>query len=386
MMHVLGGRVLLADGTEAVTSLLIEGGLIARLGADRGDGWHFDASGLVVLPGIVDLHGDAFERQLQPRPGVGFAAPLALRDTEAQLLANGVTTALHAITLSWEPGLRSPQAWRQMLDALDALRPTAVCDMRVHMRWEMHNLDALEMALDDIEAGRVSLVSFNDHTPSILRKIASPTTAAKYSERAGMEVDAFRALAERAAAHAPGVDAASLRLAEAARRHGIAMASHDDDAVAVRDRFRALGARICEFPMAEAVGTAARAEGDAVVMGCPNVVRGGSHLGWASAARLAERDICTVLCSDYYYPAMHLAAWTLAERGVLSFAQAWRLISANPAAAAGLNDRGVIAEGKRADLVLVDPVGDPAGPTVVATIAAGRVGYLSGAGWRRMNA
>jgi alpha-D-ribose 1-methylphosphonate 5-triphosphate diphosphatase len=341
-----------------------------------------DASGLMVLPGIVDLHGDAFERQLQPRPGVDFAAPIALRDTQAQLLANGVTTALHAITLSWEPGLRSPQAWRQMLDALDALRPAMVCDMRVHMRWEMHNLDALEMALDDIEAGRVSLVSFNDHTPSILRKIDSPATAAKYSERAGMAVDEFRTLAERAAAHAPRIDAASLRLAEAARRHGLAMASHDDDTVAARDRFRALGARICEFPMAEAVGAAARAAEDAVVMGCPNVVRGGSHLGWASAASLAERDICTVLCSDYYYPAMLLAAWTLAERGVLSLARAWSLISANPAAAAGLKDRGVIAEGKRADLVLVDPVG----PTVVATIAAGRVGYISGAGWRRLDA
>ena len=382
MMHVLGGRVLLADGTEAVSSLLIDNGVIARLGSPGEGGRRMDASGLMVLPGIVDLHGDAFERQLQPRPGIGFAAPLALRDTEAQLLANGITTALHAVTLSWEPGLRSPRAWRQILDALEALDPNSVCDMRVHMRWEMHNLDALEMALGDIEAGRVALVSFNDHTPSILRKIANPATAAKYSGRAGMAVDAFRALAERAAAHAPDVDAASLRLAEAARRHGIRMASHDDDTVAARDRFRALGARICEFPTAEPVGSAARAAGDAVVMGSPNVVRGGSHLGWASAASLAERDICTVLCSDYYYPAMLPAAWTLAQRGVLSFARAWSLISANPAAAAGLDDRGVIAEGKRADLVLVDPIG----PTVVATIAGGRVGYMSGAGWRRLDA
>ena len=106
-------------------------------------------------------------------------------------------------------------------------------------------------------------------------------------------------------------------------------------------------------------------------MGSPNVVRGGSHLGWASAASLAERDICTVLCSDYYYPAMLPAAWRLAK--TIGLARAWSLISRNPADAAGLTDRGAIAEGKRADLVLIDP----AGPSVVATIAAGRVGFMT---------
>jgi alpha-D-ribose 1-methylphosphonate 5-triphosphate diphosphatase len=109
-----------------------------------------------------------------------------------------------------------------------------------------------------------------------------------------------------------------------------------------------------------------------VVMGCPNVVRGGSHLGWASAASLAERDICTVLCSDYYYPAMLGAALILADRQVLDFAHAWGLVTLNPARAAGLTDRGEIAPGKRADLILVDP----AVPRVVATVAAGRLAWI----------
>ena len=102
--------------------------------------------------------------------------------------------------------------------------------------------------------------------------------------------------------------------------------------------------------MAEEVGQEARAAGDWVVMGCPNVVRGGSHLGWASAARMAEAGICSVLSSDYFYPAMLRAALILADRGVLDLPRAWALISANPAAAAGLTDRGAIAEGLRADL------------------------------------
>lgn len=380
MLELRGGRTLLADGTETVASITIDEGVIRAIGGPSNAPRCFDATGLHILPGIVDLHGDAFERQLQPRPGVDFPVPLALRDTEAQLLANGITTAMHAITLSWEPGLRSPERWRQIVDALEAARPTSICDMRVHMRWEMHNLPALDMALEDIEAGRVGLVSYNDHTPSIVRKMAKPETAAKYSERAGMSVTEFLALAEAASDHAPHVGSASVRLAEAARRRGLPMASHDDDAIETRDRFRALGARICEFPMAEAVGLAAREAGDAVVMGCPNVVRGGSHLGWASAASLAERDICTVLCSDYYYPAMLPAAWSLAR--TIGLGRAWALIAQNPAAAAGLEDRGVIAEGKRADVVLVDPDG----PRVVATVAAGQIGFMSGAAWRRWDA
>ena len=160
-----------------------------------GDGAVFDASGLLVLPGIVDLHGDAFERQIQPRPGVDFPMDLALRDTESQLLANGITTAFHGVTLSWEPGLRSLTAWRALLAALDAGSWT--CDMRVHLRWEAYNLEALDTAIADIEAGRVHLLAFNDHTPSILRKLKDPVEGAKYSGRAGMKMGAFREMADR---------------------------------------------------------------------------------------------------------------------------------------------------------------------------------------------
>jgi alpha-D-ribose 1-methylphosphonate 5-triphosphate diphosphatase len=375
-LRITGGRVLLRSDSEQMVDVAIENGRIAGIDRD-GHGPELDARGLLVLPGIVDIHGDAFERQLQPRPGVGFPADVALHDTEAQLLANGITTAFHGVTLSWEPGLRSLDAWR---DALEARRWT--CDMRVHLRWEAYNLDALDTALADIAAGRVHLVAFNDHTPSILKKIDDPVAGAKYSDRAGMTLDEFRSLAERIAACADAVPAAQDRIAAAARAAGLPMASHDDDSVARRVSFRARGARICEFPMAEAVGEEARLADDWVVMGSPNVVRGRSHLGWASAARLAEAGICSVLSSDYFYPAMLRAALILAGRGVLDLPQAWGLISGNPAAAAGLADRGAIDEGLRADLVLVDP--DV--PRVIATIADGRIAYLAADGAARFSA
>ncbi|MDE2516114.1 MAG: phosphonate metabolism protein PhnM, partial [Rhodospirillales bacterium] len=171
-MTISGGQVLDTAGWQDA-ALVIEDGRIAALGATSG-GRRFDASGLLVLPGLIDLHGDAFERQLQPRPGVDFPTGLALADTEAQLLANGITTAYHGITLSWEPGLRSLDAWRAMLDALAAGPPGGggwTCDMRVHLRWEAFNLPALDQALADIAAGRVHLLAFNDHTPAIMRRL-----------------------------------------------------------------------------------------------------------------------------------------------------------------------------------------------------------------------
>ncbi|MBS0559107.1 MAG: alpha-D-ribose 1-methylphosphonate 5-triphosphate diphosphatase [Proteobacteria bacterium] len=374
---IRGGNILLPEGAFQRDDLSLADGAIAGI-RDAGGGMAFDAEGLLVLPGIVDIHGDAFERQIQPRPGVEFPIPLALADTEAQLLANGITTAFHGITLSWEPGLRSLRTWRALLAALKARAWT--CDMRVHLRWEAYNLDALADALADIRDGSVHLLAFNDHTPAILRRCDDPATAAKYSERGGVSIEEFRKLAARIADFAPSVPEGLRSIGAAAREAGIPIASHDDATTAMRDEFRARGARICEFPMAKEVAESARAAGDWVVMGSPNVVRGGSHLGWASAAVLAEAGLCNVLSSDYFYPAMLRAAFVLAQRGTLDLTRAWALISTNPAAAAGLSDRGAISAGRRADLVLVDPEG----PSVVATIAGGRIAHLTRDGAARL--
>ena len=376
-LHITGGDMLLPQGVVSDADLTLGDGLIQAIGGGSGD-IVFDATGLLVLPGIVDIHGDAFERQMQPRPGVDFPADLALRDTESQLLSNGITTAFHGVTLSWEPGLRSLSAWSRMLDALEAGSWTA--DMRVHLRWEAYNLEALDTAIADIAAGRVHLLAFNDHTPAILHKLDDAIAGAKYADRAGMKMGDFKGLANQIGARADSVPAALDRIGAAARAAGLPMASHDDDAIARRDFFRTQGARICEFPIAEEVGAAARSAGDYVVMGSPNVVRGRSHLGWASAAVMAEAGICNVLSSDYFYPAMARAALILAGRGVLDLARAWSLISANPAAAAGLTDRGCIETGKRADIVVIDPATSRA----VMTVAGGHIAHIAAAGSSRL--
>jgi len=375
--RITGGTVLV-DGRLQPAELLLAGGLIAEGRLPRAR--VFDATGLLVLPGLVDIHGDAHERALQPRPGVSFPPDMALRDSAAQLLACGITTAYLGITLSWEPGLRSLETWRGLMAALDGLRPHLACDLRVHLRFEADNLEALPDALADIAAGRVHLLGFNDHSPAILRRMDDAKQVAKYAGRAGIPPEEFLALLQRVAACRPQVPAARARLAAAAATAGLPMLSHDDATPEDRALFRGLGARICEFPMSEAVALDARAAGEAVVMGAPNVVRGGSHLGWASAAPLAERGLVTVLASDYHWPALLAAPFAMARRGRMGLPEAWALVSANPAAALGLTDRGTLHPGKRGDVVLVDPEG----PEVVASFVAGRLACLTAAGAARL--
>jgi alpha-D-ribose 1-methylphosphonate 5-triphosphate diphosphatase len=336
-----------------------------------------DATGLDILPGLIDVHGDAFERALQPRPGVTLPVRIAVAELEAQLLAAGITTAFLAITLSWESGLRSRATYEALRDAC-LRRPASAPDLRLHVRFEAHNLACLDLLIDDILAGHIGMVSFNDHTPSILRKLRDPAAAIKYAERAGQSLADFTAAAHAAGAVSPdAILAGQARLAEAARRRKIPMASHDDAHLQARAAFRALGAAISEFPMNEAVARDAVAHGEDVVMGAPNVVRGGSHMGWHGAEALVKESLCTVLCSDYHYPSLLHAPYILARNASAAFSNAIALVTANAARMAGLPGRGSLAEGANADLILVDPGPNRAAPRIIATIAAGTLAYLA---------
>jgi len=367
--RIINARALVEDGSFAETEIGMRDG---RLGPTGGDARVWDARGMLVLPGIVDIHGDAFERQMMPRPGVFFPDEIALFETDRQLVANGITTAFHAMTWSWEPGLRSTERARRFVDALERIRPRLACDTKLHLRWETFNLDALDEAEAWLTRGRVALFAFNDHTTGMLKASRGPAYAAKVAERMGVAADDYAAFLERIAAHAPDVPTANLRLADVARAAGVAMASHDDRSPDDRTAFRALGCRMSEFPLNQETAEAARAGGDHVIMGAPNVVRGGSHLSLVSAETLVRAGLCDILASDYYYPAMLQAVWRLAGStdGIAAF---WPLVSANPARAAGLADRGTLAPGNRADCIVVDVSGGV--PRVAATFVEGRLVY-----------
>jgi alpha-D-ribose 1-methylphosphonate 5-triphosphate diphosphatase len=369
---VQGGRTLI-DGDFAETSLRIAGRAIADVGGGDRARQTLDASGLLVLPGIVDLHGDAFERQMMPRPRVDFPIDVALIDTDRQVICNGITTVFHATTWSWEPGLRSADNARKLLAAIETLRPRLLADTRFHLRHETYNLDAEAEIIGWLSERRVDLFAFNDHMG--LTK-AKPQKRNSMVERTGLSAEAFDQLVAGILARADQVPASIERLAKAAREAGVRMLSHDDNSPAMRKAFRSLGVGIAEFPVNEETACEASGGGDDIVFGAPNVVRGGSHTGWTRTSDMVAKGLCSILASDYYYPAPILAAFRLVVDRVLALPQAWNLISSAPAQAAGLTDRGILAEGRRADLILVDDE-VPLRPRIVAVIAAGRLVHLT---------
>lgn len=373
-----GGQSLLrGELTEA--SLAIVDGRIAEAGAaGRRASVRIDARGLLVLPGIVDIHGDAFERQMMPRPGVDFPIDVALIDTDRQLIANGITTAFHGVTWSWEPGLRGTENAQALVDAVESLRERLACDTRVHLRHETFNLDAEDTIAAWIKAKRIDLLAFNDHMSLTVLNPAKPEKRAQMAQRTGLSPDEFSRLVDRVASRSSEVPASIARLAARCHASAIPMLSHDDETPEQRRHFRTLGVRIAEFPVTEDTAREAASAGEFTVFGAPNVVRGGSHTGWIGATDMVRKGLCTVLASDYYYPAMILAAFRLAAENVLPLAKAWELISTAPARAAGLNDRGELATGRRADIVLVDAA-EGTRPRIVAVIVAGRPVHLTDA-------
>ena len=369
---VQGGRTLI-DGDVIETSLGISGRTIGAVGRDGRGSHTLDASRLLVLPGIVDLHGDAFERQMMPRPRVDFPIDVALIDSDRQAISNGITTVYHATTWSWEPGLRNADNARQLLAAIETLRPRLAADTRFHLRHETFNLDAEAEIQQWLKDGRIDLFAFNDHMGLT---VAKPQKRSSMVERTGLSNEAFDELVRRITSRADDVPASIERLAKTAREASVRMLSHDDNSPAMRKAFRANGVGIAEFPVNEETAREAADGGDDIVFGAPNVVRGGSHTGWTKASEMIEKGLCSILASDYYYPAPILSAFRLAADHVLPLPDAWNLIAAAPAQAAGLTDRGILAEGRRADLILVDDE-HPLRPRVVAVIAAGRLLHLT---------
>jgi alpha-D-ribose 1-methylphosphonate 5-triphosphate diphosphatase len=366
----------LRDGELQARSVAIEAGRITR-----GPLPEVDMAGYLILPGIVDLHGDAFERHLVPRPAAPFDHATALAAVEAEAAANGVTTAWLAQGWSWEGGHRGADAAEALLAALAAYRPGAVLDLRVQLCAEVHCTDSGDRLLAAVRRWGVDYVVFNDHLAEALEmRRSAPSEFAAWARRVGRSPEAHLAEVERAAAHAREVPRHLCRLAEAFDELGVAYGSHDDPDGETRERYKMIGARIAEFPQSRRAAAAARAMGDPVLMGAPNVVRGGSHKDSIAARALVAEGLCDALVSDYYYPALARAAFRLADEGILSFPRAWALISSAPAAILRLPDRGRIEPGRRADLIAVNA----ATRTVDLTIAGGALAFARGEAARRL--
>lgn len=391
-----GARVILDDRVETA-SIRIEAGRITGIDVARDGAALVPARGRLLAPAFVDVHGDAFERQVMPRPGVMVPVETALLETDRQLAANGIATAYHALTLSWEPGLRSVETGWKIIRALEALRPRLTADNRVQLRWETFCHEAEPLIAHVLAGPDRPALAFNDHTTSMLLHPdvplqdrpfdqvpdypVTPFDAPRFlkkmadqARRAHVSPEEYGALLTSVWERRAEVPAHIARMAALARAQAVPMLSHDDSQVETRSYYRGLGATVAEFPMHERVFLAAREAGDPIVLGAPNAMRGGSHLGSPGAAEMIARGLCDILASDYFYPAMLGAMTRLHADRVAPLPALWALVSLNPARAMGLADRGRIAPGLRADLVLLDwPEGHA--PAPLRTWVSARGGY-----------
>lgn len=365
-----GAQVLGADVLEP-RPLAVAQGLIT----DVAQTTRVDLDGYMIVPGIVDVHGDGFERHLAPRRGAMKTMQEGLVAAEAELAANGITTAVLAQFISWEGGLRGYEFAEQVFCAIQQVSDTFVTDLRGQLRLETHLLDLYADLPQRMQDWGLSYVVFNDHLPhDRLAKGQVPKRMVGQALKAGRNPDDHLRMMQDLHAQSADVPGALDWLCKVLAARGIQMGSHDDTTAEGRALWRKRGVRVAEFPETQEAAEAAAAAGDHVVLGSPNVVRGGSHNGNVSALDLISMGIGGALASDYHYPSPRRAALMLADRGVLPLAQAWHLVSAGPAAVLGLSDRGVIATGKRADLLVLDAQTR----RVALTMSGGRVSYMSG--------
>ncbi|HBV55597.1 MAG TPA: alpha-D-ribose 1-methylphosphonate 5-triphosphate diphosphatase [Rhodobacteraceae bacterium] len=328
--------------------------------------------GSLILPGIIDIHGDGFERHLAPRRGAMRDLGAGLLATEAELAANGITTAMLAQFWSWEGGMRSPEFCRAFLASLRQFRGMGT-DMRAQLRVEIGLVEQdADRLLELVRAYDISQVVLNDHLPhDALAKGRRPPRLTGQALKSGRSPEAHLALIQELAARRANWPDALAAFAQELRASGVVVGSHDDRTFDDRASARSYGAALSEFPCTAVAAEAAFSAGEPVIMGAPNVVRGGSHDGNASATQFARMGWVSALASDYHYPAPRLAA--LALKSELGLQKAWGLISEGPARILGLSDRGQIAPGLRADLLITDAEFRPG-----LTMAGGEITYAAG--------
>jgi len=357
-LYLTGARVVLRDQVLEDAALLIEDGLIAAINPASGNGAHaIDLRGKTLIPGMIDLHCDALEKEVEPRPNVHFPLDFACAQADKRNAAAGVTTVFHALSFANEElGVRNNAFAASVARAVHAWNPHGLVDNRVHCRYEVTDPTAPDILLELMAADEMHLLSVMDHSPcqGQFKDIAAYRDYLTHSyKKSAAELDA---IVENKLAQADGAMTRIRRLTDAAKQKGIRIASHDDDTPEKVETLHGLGVGISEFPINLESARAARSRGMSTIFGAPNILRGKSQSGAIKALDAVHAGVADCLCADYHPAALIVAVFRLPELAGIGLAEAVRLVSANPAQAAGLEDRGEITVGKRADLVAVAQV------------------------------
>lgn len=338
-----------------------------------------DAAGGYVSPGFIDLHSDYIEHMAAPRPTALMDFQLSLREMEKELISHGITTMYHSLSLykfteyAYKP-IREPENVRKFIDLIDETHISKhLVRHRIHARFEIDNVEEVDNLKAYIAEKKVHLISFMDHTPGQgqYRNLEVYRNTVKgYNDLSDEEID--RIITKHLTKEKVAIEAMQ-EIAQAAKENHIAIASHDDDSIEKLELVKSFGAEISEFPITMEIAQKAKEQGMYTLAGAPNVLLGGSHSGNLSAAEAIQEKSIDILCSDYYPAALLHAVFALNQNYGLNLAEMFRLVTINPAKAAGLDHEiGSIKEGKKADLLIIEKI-QPDFPVITMVMVDGKI-------------
>ncbi|MCA1011956.1 alpha-D-ribose 1-methylphosphonate 5-triphosphate diphosphatase [Halobacillus halophilus] len=360
----------------------IEDGRILRVGGSP-DHWMeseyklIDAAGMYVAPGMIEIHCDAIEKEMEPRPNTFFPLEMAMNEMERKLAGNGITTIYHSISLSDGSGIRGDEQAVNLMNSIDKRRKNSpsMVRHRIHLRYELTNRGALPVIESFIRNQKIDLLSFMDHSPGQGQFKSmegfQEFTKKQYNitdEQAVTMTKEVLSLKEK-------VEWEDLReMAQYAHAEGVSLASHDDDTVEKIDYIlNDFPISISEFPITMEAARHASDKGLYVSVGAPNIVRGFSHSGNMRAIEAVLDGAAHIICSDYHPSALLPSVAEVRSHGI-SLPEAWKMVSLYPAEALGIaNERGSLEAGKQADILFIDMEGSY--PAVRRTVVEGQTVY-----------
>ncbi|MCF6369196.1 alpha-D-ribose 1-methylphosphonate 5-triphosphate diphosphatase [Rhizobium halophilum] len=359
----MSAEIVLSNARIIVGDQILSGSLVVRNGkiADVCEGASRvgeDLEGDYLVPGLIELHTDHLEQHYSPRPGVRWNTTAAIQAHDAQVATSGITTVFDCLRMGAdEDGGFEKGEMRDLADAIQAAQKDGRLrsEHLFHLRCEVSSDNVLEHFADFEQDPYVRLVSLMDHAPGQRQFQSMDQYVLYYKEKRGLSDEAFaHFVARRQAASAKYAAVHRDELARICAERGITVASHDDATLDHVDEAISHGVRLAEFPTSFDAAEASHKAGMSVLMGAPNIVRGKSHSGNIAARELAERGVLDVLSSDYVPLSLLHAPFVLSDESQgISLPQAIAMVTSTPARTVGLNDRGRIAPGLRADLVRV---------------------------------
>ncbi|MGI9422161.1 MAG: alpha-D-ribose 1-methylphosphonate 5-triphosphate diphosphatase [Hyphomicrobiaceae bacterium] len=351
--------VVLADEVLEHGWVVVADGSIVEIGTSRPPEVGLSLDGDLLIPGLIELHTDHLESHIEPRPNVDWHPNSAVISYDAQIAAAGITTVFDCLRLGADRNERDEGGARaiRIADTLsaEAARGNLRAEHRTHLRCELCSRDVVDAARNFLSGREVGILSLMDHTPGQRQFRDINKLRAYYLSKLQMSENELQKLFdERYRLHQTHAVDHRRALVDMARSRGITLASHDDTTIEHVQESVDNGAVIAEFPTTFEAAEASHAARISVVMGAPNLIRGGSHSGNVAASELAEAGLLDIFSSDYIPASLLMAAFALPKHNAtIDLPAALATVTSSPARAAGLADRGEIAVGKRADLVRV---------------------------------